>query len=87
MVITFWILKIFDILRGVSLVHMSISTYVNILGLANQSNSINVIEYLIAFIRYHLYYQLDTSVYLYMSIHMFVHMNTYSYVNSRVDIG
>lgn len=57
MVLAFWILKIFDTPRGVSLVHMSISTYVDILGLPNSLNIVNVIEYPLSFIHYHLYSQ------------------------------
>nr|DAV66610.1 MAG TPA: hypothetical protein [Caudoviricetes sp.] len=55
MVLAFWILKIFDAPRGVSLVYMSISTYVDILGSPCSSNVVNVIEYLKGYIYYQLY--------------------------------
>lgn len=83
----FWILKIFDTPRGVSLVHMSISTYVDILGLLNSSNTVNVIEYPLSFIHYQLYSQYVVSIYRQMSMYMFVHMNIYSFVNRRTPMG
>lgn len=45
MVLPFGISKFFDIPQGVLLVHMCISTYVNILGQSSVQNTINVIEY------------------------------------------
>ena len=72
----------FSIRLGVS--HWFICAYVHlftILGLVNQSNSINVIEYLLSFVHYHLYYHLVNTLDRQMSIYMFVHMNTCSCVN------
>lgn len=70
--------------------HWFIWTHIHIctiLGLVNQSNSINVIEYPLSFIHYHLYSQYVDIIYLQMSIYMFVHMNTYSCVNYRLTVG
>lgn len=58
---------------------MSMSTYVDVLGLLNSSNTVNVIEYLLSFIHYQLYsqyvyYGISTNVYVYVCTyeHMFI---------------
>lgn len=78
----------FSIHLGVS--HWLICAYVHIytiLGLVNQSNSINAIEYPISFIHYQLYSHLVNTIDRQMSIYMFVHMNTYSCVSHRSIVG
>lgn len=78
----------FSIRLGVShwfiWIHVHICT---ILGLVNQSNSINVIEYPLSFIHYHLYSQYVDTLDRQMSIYMFVHMNTCSCVNQWLIVG
>lgn len=64
----------FSIRLGVS--HWFIWTHEHIrtvLGLVNQSNSINVIEYPLSFIHYHLYYHLVNTIDRQMSIYVYTY--------------